>query len=285
MRFAMTASDRFIGIFDTLVESGWTPVKLFTDIVDGRAHSNTRVLERAARHGIEVQFSPMREQDLDALAAAACETLVVGSYAQRIPAWEKYLSYAVNFHPSPLPFERGPNPMLRAILNNWSEWAITCHKLTHAWDAGDILDQEKFALSADECRESLDLKLQMTGKTLAKRIAADLPSLWQTATPQAEGSYSPDCAPQERRLDFTQNVADILRRVRAFGLLETIAAVNGVDFFVRRAIGWQQRHDYAPGKLILLSDQQMLVSARDGFVGILEWSLVDPDANTGRIGR
>ncbi|HTH94742.1 MAG TPA: hypothetical protein VL550_05895 [Rhodocyclaceae bacterium] len=281
----MTASDRFISIFDTLVESGWTPVKLFTDVVDGRAHTNKAVLERAAKHGIDVQLSPMTTADLQMLGAAGCETLIVGSYAHRIPAWEKYLRYAVNFHPSPLPFERGPNPALRAILNRWSHWAITCHKLTQHWDAGDILDHEPFPLTDNECRESLDLKLQMAGKSLTKRIAADLPLLWQTATPQAAGTYSPDGTSTERKLDFTQDIADILCRVRAFGLLETIATVNDVNFFVRRAIGWQQSHDYAPGKLILLSDQHMLISARDGFIGILEWSLVDPDANTGRIGR
>lgn len=285
MRFAMTASDRFIGIFDTLVESGWTPVKLFTDIVDGRAHTNKAVMARAAQHGIDIQFSPMTGSDLQTLEAAGCETLVVGSYAHRVPAWEKHLRYAVNFHPSPLPFERGPNPTLRAILHRWSHWAMTCHKLTHAWDAGDILDQAVFPLTENECRESLDLKLQMAGKSLAKRIAADLPLLWQTAMPQAAGTYSPDSAPAERKLDFAQDVADILRRVRAFGLLETVATVNSVDFFVRRAVGWQESHAYAPGKLILLSDQHMLISARDGFIGILEWSLVDPDANIGRIGR
>ena len=43
MRFAVTATDRYLNIFQTLVERGWTPLKVFTGKVDveieiGRAH-------------------------------------------------------------------------------------------------------------------------------------------------------------------------------------------------------------------------------------------------------
>ena len=47
MRFAITATDRYFGVLQALIEHGWQPLKLFITPVDRRMHLGT--LMRAVR--------------------------------------------------------------------------------------------------------------------------------------------------------------------------------------------------------------------------------------------
>ena len=84
MRFAVTATDRYLDIFKTLVERAWTPVKVFTGIVDNRIHHNTEVLGFAKQLGVEAQISRLTDANLRELAELGCEALIVASYEWRI---------------------------------------------------------------------------------------------------------------------------------------------------------------------------------------------------------
>ncbi|HUW50485.1 MAG TPA: formyltransferase family protein [Sulfuricella sp.] len=285
MRFAITASDRYLGVFESLVNAGWQPVKLFTTVIDNKIHHSKAVIEYAQRLAIDVQFSRLRESDLRELSQRGCDMLVIASYDWRIDDWHPYLKYAINFHPSPLPEGRGPYPVVQALLENRKYWGVTCHKVSREFDAGEILDKEEFPISDDECHESLDLKTQMTAKRLAERVAVNFTSLWDNAKPQGIGSYSRHWTNEDRTIDFSDGVNDILRRVRAFGLIEFMAKVNEVAIFIRRAVGWVEHHAHRPGALVHVNDHTMVVAARDGYIGIIEWSLHDPRATVGKIGR
>jgi len=285
MRFAITATDRYQGVVEAFIQAGWQPLKLFTTPVDQRLHHNKGVIELAARHALPVQISRIQPADLDELASMGCEALIVASYAWKIPPWEGKLPYAINFHPAPLPFGRGPYPAVRAILECWPSWAVSCHKLTPEFDAGDVLAQDHFALDHEECHERIDLKIQLSAKRLATQVAAHFPALWQQAVPQGVGTYWPMFTEADRTLDFTQPVEALLRRVRAFGNHECIANLAQTQVFVRRAVGWRETHGYAPGTVIHQCALEIVIAVQDGFIGLVEWSLVGPDAVMGRIGR
>lgn len=285
MRFAITASDRYLGVWEAFVERGWVPVKLFTTPVDHRLHHNRAVLEYARRLGIEAQISPMTEADLKDLAEQGCEALVVASYTWRIGNWRPYLKYAMNFHPSPLPLGRGAYPAVPAILGNHASWGVSCHRLEASWDSGPVLASRHFPLAADECHESLDLRLQMAARSLAGEVAERFVDYWDGARPQGPGTYISHWTAADRTLEFAQPVASIMRRIRAFGLIECLATVNGVSLYVRRAVGWTEPHEFRPGDLVHTSAMQMVVAAQDGFIGIVEWSLMSPDAPLGTLKR
>lgn len=284
MRFAITAVDRYLGVFEALIAAGWTPVKLFTAPLDNRTEHNQRVIALAQRLGIDVQISRLNERDLEDLAMRGCEVLVVASYNWRIPDWRPYLRYAINFHPSPLPEGRGPYPAVRAILEGRRYWAMSCHKIEAQFDSGDILAQDVFPLEALECHDSLDLKLQMSAGRLAGRVAVDLPALWAAAVPQGEGSYWPRWREEDRYIDFATPVQAIDRHVRAYRCVESLARVNGVLLYVRRVAVWQEAHAHVPGELAFSSGQKLVVAALDGYVALLEWSVIAPEAacNIGR---
>jgi methionyl-tRNA formyltransferase len=277
MRFAMVCNDRFLGIFRTLVEEGWTPVKFFSLVSASSAHGNREALSFAASLDLPIQLSPIASQDLRALAEAECETLIVAEYDRLIPDWSPFLPHAVNFHPSPLPEARGRYPQVRAILEGRSEWAISCHKVSPELNGGDVLAAESFALGPDEWHESLDIKLRFAGDRLASRLAGNFAGLWDGARPQGEGSRWRGFEDIDRTLDFDQPVADILRQIRAFGELETIAHLRRMTVHVRRASGWTEPHAYRPETLVSTT-HPIVIAAADGYICLHDWSLFPRDS-------
>jgi methionyl-tRNA formyltransferase len=277
MRFAITASDSSLGVFDAFLRAGWEPQKLFVVSTQGGLDSNHKVIERALSKGINVQLSRITEHDLQDLGESGCEVLIVAGYKWRIGDWRPYLKHAVNFHPSPLPDARGPYPMVRAILENRESWAVSCHRIDADFDTGDILAAETFPLSDSECHESLNLKIQMANIRLAERVASNFPSLWSEATPQGPGSYWSKLTQQDRVIAFNHSVDSIMRQIRAFGSIECQAQVNGIQIYVRRAVGWEEKHSHVAGTVAHVNNKSIVVAAQNGYIGITEWSIATTD--------
>jgi len=277
MRFAITASDSSLSVFNAFLKAGWEPVKLFVFSTQGSLDSNHKVIELAQSKNINVQLSRMTPQDLQQLGEMGCETLVVAGYKWRIGDWRPHLKHAVNFHPSPLPEGRGPYPIPRAILEKRKSWAVTCHQLDANFDTGDILANESFPLDECECHETLSLKVQMAAGRLAERVARNFPALWDRAQPQGAGSYWPKLTQEELTLNFSNPVETLMLQVRALGLLETLAYVNGVLICIRRAAGWAETHPHLPGTVVHINNKIIVVAAQNGFIGIIEWNIVGND--------
>jgi methionyl-tRNA formyltransferase len=277
MRFAIATFDRYQIVLEAFLEAGWQPVKVFSTTLLSPYDSNAEVLARAETLGLPVQLTPIQADDFAELGRLGCEVLVVAGHPWRIGEWRNDLSYAINFHPSPLPEGRGPYPQIRAIQEQRREWAVSCHKLDEAFDTGDVLVQQRFPMQAAESHETLDLKIQLATAQLATRVAADLPALWANAAPQQGGSYWPLITEAERTLDFGLPVEPLLRTVRAFGLTECMARVADCMVFVRRAEGWTQAHRFAPGTVVHRSGERLLIAVADGFIALLEWSPLSPE--------
>ncbi|MBV8665269.1 MAG: formyl transferase [Burkholderiaceae bacterium] len=281
MRFAITGCDRYLGVFEAFLAAGWEPIKLFSVPATNFLDANARMVGLAARHGIDVQLTRIGQDDLRDLQARGCEALIVASYNWRIGDWRPYLKYAVNFHPSPLPIARGPYPMVRAILDGHRSWGVSCHKLEHAFDSGDILDAEPFSLSVAECHESLNLKLQMASSRLAYRVAREFSNLWNQARPQGPGEYWPAFTVEDRTVHFSATVEAILRQLRAFGLLECYASLTVGQIYIRRAIGWVEAHQLNTGTVAHINNNTLVIAVKDGYVALLEWGPVSQPASAG----
>jgi methionyl-tRNA formyltransferase len=282
-RFAITATDRYLGVFEAFVQNGWEAVKLFTVPADDRTNSNKAVIARAQELKIDIQLSRLDEAALAGLAARGCELLVVASYNWRIGPWQDYIARAVNFHPSPLPRYRGPYPLVRAILDREPIWGASCHKLSAEFDRGDILAQQLFETAPDESHDSLDLKTQMATQRVAHEVARDFDALWSTAQPQGEGSYVGLWSDADRTLDFNRTAEEISLQLRAFGNYECLAGINGVVAHVSRATAWRQAHESRPGSVVHRNGQTLVVACRDGMVAVQEWHLLAPGSAIGTV--
>lgn len=272
MRFAFAGFDRWRGVFDSFIEAGWEPVSLFTVPLDNRLDFNSDMVSLAAKHKIPVQLSRISTVDFASLHARKCDALVVAGYEWRIPDWTPYLSHAINFHPSPLPEGRGPYPLIPALLKSKTHWGATCHAIDTSFDTGPILANENFPLQTNECLESLQLKVQLATNRLARRVAHNFTNLWHERRPQEEGNYWPRAGDEERTLNFEKSVSEILRIVRASGLVECLAPLNGAKVYVKRAIGWEEPHNHRPGEIVYEHHRTIVIAARDGFIGLVEWS-------------
>lgn len=272
MRFAFAGFDRWCGVFDAFVQSDWEPIAMFTIPVNDTSEFNNKIVERAEHHRLPIKISRIREDDLRALREQRCDALVVAGYAWKIPDWTQYVPHALNFHPSLLPEGRGPYPPIQALLENRREWGVSCHRISAEFDAGDILDVERFAMAAEECHETLQLKLQMATKRLAARVAVDFHRLWSESRPQAESSYWPRIDDAGRTLDFNRPVAEVMRVVRACGLCECIAPMHALNVAVKRAEGWIEAHGYQPGEVVHEYHRWVVIAAQDGFIALIEWS-------------
>ena len=277
MRFAITACDSSLGVFEGFLRAGWEPVKFFGVSAQGGLDGNQKAIELAQSKHVDVQLSRMSEDDLRDLGESGCEVLIVADYKWRIGDWRPYLKHAVNFHPSPLPEARGPYPMVRAILENRKSWAVSCHRLDPDFDTGDILAAETFQLNDSECHESLNLKIQMASGRLADRVANNFLELWNQAIPQGQGDYWPNPTQEEQTIHFSSSVDTIMRQIRAFGLIGCLAYINGVSICVRRAVGWTEMHNHPAGTVAHVNGNTIVVAAKDGYIGIIEWSTASND--------
>jgi len=276
MRFAFAGIDFMGDVFTALVDAGWEPVKLFTRPCDNIYDFNDEVTAKARAARLPIQLSRIRPPDLAALEALGCEALIVAGYPWLIKDWEPHVPYGLNFHPSPLPEARGPYPLFRAILENVSAWGVTAHKLAPTFDSGDVVAQSLFAVDRAETHDTLLAKCQMAAKMIARTLASDLPRLWELSRPQGEGSYWPRVSERQRTLEWTSDVADVLRTARAFGSIEAIAHVGRKQLYVWEAAGWTEPHGHAPGTVVHQHRRHLVVAVRDGFVQLTGWSSLPP---------
>jgi methionyl-tRNA formyltransferase len=276
MRFAFAGIDFLGDVFETLLAKGWEPVKLFSRPCDSIYDFNDQTVSRARNLRIPVQFTRIQTADLAGLRTKKCEALIVAGYPWLIKGWEAYLPYGLNFHPSPLPVGRGPYPLFQAILDAAPEWGITAHALEPAFDTGRIIAQERFSLAPDENHDTLLARCQMAARRMTVSLADRLPELWESASPQGEGSYWPRMTQAQRTIDWTMDVHDVLRTIRAFGSIETFAKVDSRYIYVWEGTGWEEAHGYRPGALVHRHRQHLAVAARNGFVLLTGWSPYAP---------
>lgn len=277
MRFAIATYDRYLGIFEAFCHAGWVPMKLFTvPLRDPQFGDQRASIALAEQKGASIQLSRMSQQDIAALGSDGCEVLVVAGYDWKVPQCSQPVKHAINFHPSPLPLGRGAYPLPRAILENHSTWGVTCHRLTAQIDAGEILAAEHFPLRADECHESLDLRVQIAAKRLAERVARNFAELWRLAVPQGDGTYWPKITLADKMVDFSRPIDDLLRHMRAYGRTGSLANVAGVWHIVKHAAGWREAHGHPAGTVIHTYARALVVAVADGYLSILDSEVVPP---------
>ena len=277
MNFAITACDRYLGIFDAFVCAGWKPLKLFTLPMKDVFGNQQAVIAYAEKQNAAIQLSPMTPRDLKELHEQGCEALIIASYDRKICEWHPFLKYAVNFHASPLPEGRGPYPVIRAIAEGRNSWAVTCHKVTQEIDKGDILAADKFPLQPDECHESLNLKIQMSAKRLATKVAHEFIELWEHATPQEQGSYWKRNSLLEILINFHQPVENVMRHIRSLGATGSLASIGNSLFVVKRAVGWTELHSHIVGQVVHTFNNSIVIAVVDGYIGLLDTELAPPN--------
>ena len=124
----------------------------------------------------------------------------------------------INVHASLLPRWRGAAPINAAILHGDEETGVTIMKMDVGLDTGPMLSQRSLRLTRDDTAGSVFEKLSHLGADLLIDTLPDYLSGKLTPTPQPEEgmTYAPMIKKEEGQLDFSHDVHELERRVRAF---------------------------------------------------------------------
>src|SRR5690606_10438033 len=177
----------------------------------------------AARHGLPVlQPATLKDAAVQAqIAAIGADAMIVAAYGLIIPAavlaMPRHGCY--NIHASLLPRWRGAAPIQRAMLAADAETGVTIMEVVPALDAGAMISRGAIPITERDTAQTLHDALADLGARLMVEAMARLEAEGALpATPQDESqvTYAAKLDKSEATLDWSQEAAQLSRRVRAF---------------------------------------------------------------------
>lgn len=263
MRIAYLGRDLFAPCLQAVLEAGHTIVDLRTTHPPGPTLS-ARVHHLADARGLPVEVGPVGVEQMQAIAARAPDVVVCAGWPRRLPEPARFGLRGVNVHPSLLPDGRGPWPLPHVILKGLDRSGVTVHRLDPAFDAGPILAQRAFAVPGWFDLDDMLRRTRAVAAALLVDCLADFEQRWVQARPQGEGSWWPALTRADRTLDWSQPVAEVFRRARAFGRDGVFATVEGR---ARTLVGLDLVEQHGrPGAVLARSDGRLRIAAQGGSI-------------------
>ena len=124
----------------------------------------------------------------------------------------------INIHPSLLPKFRGPTPIPAAILAREAETGISVQRLALEMDSGDILMQERIALSGRETTASLSEVMAKKAAELLPLVLNGIESGTLRGAPQNhnEASHCSLISKEDGLIDWNKTAEEIDAQIRAY---------------------------------------------------------------------
>jgi methionyl-tRNA formyltransferase len=173
----------------------------------------------------------------------------------------------INFHYGLLPQCRGPQPILRHLLNNDKEAGVTIHKVDEGIDTGAIIMQEKISIEDNDTYGTLQSKLAF----LAAKQAANLLKILSYGTmipavaqDETKAAYYEMPVAKELTINWTEMTAQqIVRLVNACNPWNKGAGTTINDWLIGIAeaeiIGVCDATGTAPGTIIACNKEDGLI--------------------------
>ena len=152
------------------------------------------------------------------------DVILMSCYSKRLP--DEVINLAskgcFNMHPSLLPQYRGPEPIFWQ-MKEASELGVSWHRVVHAFDAGDIVAQQKVNMDEGASYSEINQMLANTGAELMMAMLSRLSANRCTGTLQNPelASYFPYPEEQDFIVETSwaaQHAYNFMRATRDFGL-------------------------------------------------------------------
>jgi methionyl-tRNA formyltransferase len=210
-----------------------------------------------------------------ALADARADVLVVAAYGLILPQWVLDLPRlgCLNIHASVLPRWRGAAPIHRAIEAGDDDTGITVMQMDAGLDTGDMLLVEREPIAFDDTTGSLHDRLAAHGGRLIVRALADAAAgvLRPLKQPDEGVTYAHKIAKSEAAIAWAQPADAIERRVRAFDPFPGATfQARGETIKLWRAQVERLDVAAAPGTVVAVDGQQLVVACGDGALALLD---------------
>ena len=155
-----------------------------------------------------------------AIEAANADVMVVAAYGLILPQWVLDIPRlgCLNIHGSVLPRWRGAAPIHRAIEAGDRETGVTIMQMDAGLDTGDMLLLETLPIGPHDSTDMLhDQLAELGGRMIVQALELAANGGLQPVPQPTEGiSYAHKIDKREAALDWTQPVATLERRIRAF---------------------------------------------------------------------
>ncbi len=200
---------------------------------------------------------------------------VVVAFGQFLPRRIRHaptLGFLINAHASLLPRYRGAAPIARAILAGESETGVSVMRVEREMDAGPVLLTRELRIEPEESAGELSERLAALAADAVTqgvdRIAAGNAE-W-TAQDESRATYAPKLEPGEARLDWTDSVERLARRVRAMAPKPgAFTTLGGTLLRILAARALSGPTEASPGTVRRGADPPLRIAARDGWLAPL----------------
>jgi len=242
--------------------------------------------DRASGRGRELKSPPVKTLALElGIPIMQPEKLRVPEAMQQLRAWAPDLIVVaafgqilkkdvldlpkhgcINVHASLLPRWRGAAPINAAILRGDEETGVTIMRMDVGLDTGPMLTKRPMRLTPTDTAGSVTQALSHLGadlliETLPHWIAGEIEPQTQD---DALATYAPMLKKEEGRLDFTNDVNESERRVRAFNPWPgAFMDFNGTILKIHRA--HVEQGNVTEGQRLIVRDQPA-VGGRSGLL-------------------
>jgi methionyl-tRNA formyltransferase len=252
--------------------------------------------DKPAGRGLQVQMSPVKQYALSKnIPVLQPEKLKNPDFLQELKSYNANLQIVVafrmlpeavwnmpgigtfNLHASLLPDYRGAAPINWAVINGEKESGVTTFFLQHEIDTGDIIFQEKVAISDTDTAGTLHDKLSEVGSGLVLKTVNAIAEGEVKTTPQAQSTANkkaPKIFKDDCRINWDLSVGDIYNFIR--GLSPYPGAWTYMDektFKIYSTAKEQKSHTDIIGHISTDGKDYIKIAVRDGYIHLLEVQL------------
>lgn len=244
----------------------------------GSSLTATAVADASTRLGLPLFETERVAEALRVIRDARPAAIVVVAYGQILPGELLRLAPlgAVNLHFSLLPRWRGAAPVQRAILAGDEVTGVTVMQMDEGLDTGPILASLRERIRADDDAGSLGQRLAWNGGPFLVATLRALEAGSLTPRPQEDGSatLAPKLSPADRRIDWDDPAAAVVRRVRAMAPEPSAVTVfRGDPLKILQAVVSPDdggRRGAEPGGIVGVEGDGVAVATGEGTVVLLD---------------
>lgn len=223
---------------------------------------------------VELQGSMNDPALFDVVSAWKPDAFVVAGWYHIIPKQWRSLAPAYGLHASLLPDYSGGAPLVWAMINGETRTGITLFQMDDGVDSGPIAAQAEEDIHPDDTIASLYARIEERGLELLRRTLPALASGTLTLHEQDQGkrrTFS-QRAPEDGRIDWTQDAASIDRFIRAQtrpypGAFSTL---NDKPLIIWAAQPMTFEHTASAGHVERSGEDQYTVACRGGVMLLKE---------------
>ncbi|MBH0201658.1 MAG: methionyl-tRNA formyltransferase [Nitrospira sp.] len=212
---------------------------------------------------------------LQALSSWQPDVIAVAAYGRILhkPILQLPPMGCVNVHGSLLPKYRGAAPVQWAVINGETETGITTMLMDEGMDTGAILLQAKLEILADDTAGTLAPRLAALGGRLLIETLAQLKA--GTLVPTKQDDHQATMAPllkkEDGLIDWTLGATSLSNRVRGLSPWPGVYTFLGDERWnIWKAASQATATSDAPGTIVMVNKQSILVATGDGLLEIRE---------------